>query len=169
MRSAILTTLAAAAIAAAALVSYADDAKKPERKPGPLPGKYAGEATCKKCHFKQSKTWKATGHAKAHEVLPAKYKDDASCVLCHATGAGQPGGFESSAKSAALAGVQCEMCHGPGADHSELAKANEAKKEEPAVKEKLRSLVSAEGGEACIRCHVMQSHGKHPDYEKETK
>jgi hypothetical protein len=155
-------SLAFAATVLAAVFAIADDA----RKPGPLPGKYAGEATCKKCHFKQDKTWKATGHAKAYEVLPAKYKDDANCTICHATGLGQPGGFVSAAATPAMGGVQCEMCHGPAADHAEFAKANEEKKTDPAVVEKLHSLVHKQGGDACVRCHVMQAHGKHPDYEK---
>lgn len=160
-RRTLLFPFAAAALLGTVLVTAAE-----EKKPGPLPGKYAGEATCKKCHFKQSKQWKTTKHAQAHEVLPAKYKDDATCVACHTTGAGQPGGFVNTATTAAMGGVQCEMCHGPSAEHAEFAKANEAKKEDPAIVAELKKKVQPAGGEACIRCHLAQAHGKHPDYEK---
>jgi hypothetical protein len=162
MWRALVGIVSAGTVALAAVLALAE-----ERKPGPLPGKYVGEGTCKKCHFKQDKTWKATAHAKAYEVLPPKYKDDATCVACHATGAGQPGGFESSAKTPELGGVQCEMCHGPGADHAEFAKANDAKKDDPAVKAKLIERIRPSGADACVRCHLAQAHGKHPDYEKQ--
>lgn len=154
----------AATLGLAGMFALAEDAKKPGP---PLPGKYAGEATCKKCHFKQDKTWKASPHAKAFEVLPAKYKDDGACTTCHTTGKGQPGGYESVAKTPALGGVQCEMCHGPAAEHAEVAQANEAKKDDADVKAKLRALVRPAGGEFCTGCHLMQAHQKHPEYEKE--
>jgi len=97
MQRLVIVALTVSVLIVALVLAHAEG--EGERKPGPLPGKHTGEATCKKCRFKQDKAWKTTAHAKAHEMLPAKYKDDAACTICHATGLGQPGGVESTAKT----------------------------------------------------------------------
>lgn len=140
--------------------SIAQD-KPPE---GDLPGDYVGEKTCRKCHFKEWKVWKDTGHAKGFTVLPDKYKTDASCLKCHATGHGQPGGFESMEKTPEHGAVACEGCHGPGKPHADFMRENEAKKDDAEVKKKGKSLI-VEQSPKCIRCHMQQSHRQHPDYE----
>lgn len=54
----------------------------------------------------------------AHGLDPAKdYTTDANCLPCHTTGYGEPGGFVSVAKTPKLVGIQCEVCHGPGAGY----------------------------------------------------
>lgn len=92
---------------------------------------YVGSDACKKCHFKQHKTWKAMKHAAAWEGLPEKYHDPAqvddkgrACVSCHVTGYGEAdrGGYVDPETSAHLLGVGCEACHGPGSGHVELGK-----------------------------------------------
>jgi len=100
----------------------------PERLPeDPTAGStYVGAKLCKKCHFKQHRTWKSMKHAGAYEVLPEKYRDPAevdekgrACISCHTTGFGDTdaGGFIDGEQSEHLAGVQCESCHGPGSQH----------------------------------------------------
>jgi len=91
---------------------------------------YVGASRCRPCHFLQTKSWEQTKMAKAFELLkpgiaadakrahkldPNKdYTHDSSCLPCHTTGYGKPGGFESIEKTPGLAGIQCEVCHGPG-------------------------------------------------------
>ncbi len=94
---------------------------------------YVGVKKCRPCHLSQFKSWEQTKMAKAFELLkpgmaaeakraqkldPDKdYTADPNCVTCHVTGFGQPGGFVSVAKTPDLAGVTCEVCHGPGAGY----------------------------------------------------
>ena len=99
---------------------------------------YVSNAKCKMCHMVEYKSWLATPHAQAlatlhsasaeqvHEFgekLGAKVSgpcDKAeACLSCHVTGHGQPGGYPGadSLKAAALSGVTCESCHGPGSKH----------------------------------------------------
>ena len=89
---------------------------------------YIGAKACKKCHFKQHKTWKKMKHAKAWESLPAKFQNMTEkdpegrlCISCHVTGFGEKdrGGFDTIEASQHLLGVQCESCHGPGSKHKE--------------------------------------------------
>lgn len=91
---------------------------------------YVGSQGCKKCHVKQYKTWTETKMANAFELLkanvrseekkaagldPAKdYTADTTCVPCHTTGYGKPGGFVSLEETPEMAGIGCEVCHGPG-------------------------------------------------------
>jgi nitrate/TMAO reductase-like tetraheme cytochrome c subunit len=133
---------------------------------GPLQGRYAGEQTCRRCHFAHHKSWNDTAHADAFQILPTKYKNDATCTSCHATGQGQPGGFASLEKTPAMASVQCEACHGPAAEHAAYAKEHEKDRDVPAVK----SILIGDHlppERQCIRCHLPQRHGNHPAYEKE--
>ena len=91
---------------------------------------YVGSAKCRICHLQQYRSWQQTRMAQAYELLKpgvatdAKrahkldadkdYTHDSSCLPCHTTGYGKPGGFESIEKTPGLAGIQCEVCHGPG-------------------------------------------------------
>lgn len=79
---------------------------------------YTGEAVCAGCHPLQSDFWKSTRHAKAYNTLVAKNSHrDIECVRCHTTGYGTPGGFRLGTEYSWLVNVQCEACHGPGANH----------------------------------------------------
>ena len=89
-----------------------------------------GARKCKACHLKEYNSWAETKMAKSFDDLrpgdrveaktkakldPNKdYTTDATCLACHTTGYGKPGGFVDMATTPDLAGVQCEMCHGPG-------------------------------------------------------
>ncbi len=96
-----------------------------------------GAEACSRCHAEQYADWLTTPHARAFESLGPAEREDPACVGCHSTSA-RPAGH----------GVQCESCHGPGADYypdfvmrdSQLAKA---------------LGLRAGGDEAtCRRCHT---------------
>jgi len=73
---------------------------------------YVGAEKCKMCHKVQYASWLETTHAKATD--DAKGSTDpafeAKCLGCHATNSDE-----------ALAGVQCEACHGAGADFKKMS------------------------------------------------
>jgi hypothetical protein len=108
---------------------------------------YVSNSKCKTCHLTEYKSWQTTPHAKALDVLKTadsakvasmaaalgvKLSGPASeapeCLNCHVTGHGLAGGYPAadSVKTAALSGVTCEGCHGPGSKH--VAAAKEVKK-----------------------------------------
>jgi len=83
------------------------------------PPRFAGADTCKKCHAGSHEEWATTAHAGALGTLKAVGMDkNASCLPCHTVGFGVSTGFIDEAKTPQLAGVQCENCHGAGADHA---------------------------------------------------
>ena len=140
---------------------------------------YLSQRGCKKCHFKQAKSWKKTVHAKAMESLkpgvhaeakkaanldPEKdYTTDPKCLKCHVTGYGEPGGYpeykaewSDAEKKLAKnnAGVGCESCHGPGSEYSPYKKDNEAYKTADVQKLGLWTPMKAEN---CTSCHNKES------------
>ncbi len=115
---------------------------------------YVSGAKCKMCH-KIAKggevwqMWEATGHATAFGSLDAEKgeTEDPSCLKCHSTGYGD-GGYEPGQEDVDFTGVQCEACHGGGADY----KISHSKEEG-------REMAYAEQGlvkpneETCLQCH----------------
>lgn len=85
---------------------------------GPAP-KYAGSQVCLECHENTHHAVMDTRHTQAFETL-RKYGEDknASCLPCHTVGFALPTGFSDEFKTPHLRGVQCESCHGPGANHA---------------------------------------------------
>ena len=82
------------------------------------PGEFVGSAACASCHQNEHKLWSESGHARAFATLEGKREaKNADCLRCHTTGWKQPTGFPTG--GAALAGVGCESCHGPGKKHVE--------------------------------------------------
>jgi hypothetical protein len=73
---------------------------------------YVGADKCKMCHKVQYNSWLETSHAKALDAAKASTDPafGAECLGCHATN-----------KDEALAGVQCEACHGPGSDYKKMS------------------------------------------------
>ena len=111
--------------------------------------KYAGVANCKGCHDDniggdQYEGWSETGHGKdftpggsrpAVNTYGADPDMMGSCGFCHVVGLGdtESGGFDPDEPWASdtptadqevgnvnLIGIQCESCHGPGSEHSEI-------------------------------------------------
>ena len=77
---------------------------------------YAGVVSCAKCHGDQYLRWSASSHARASDLLtPRQFEFEANCLNCHSTGRRGPAAGSSDLPG--LQNVQCEQCHGPGAEH----------------------------------------------------
>lgn len=145
---------------------------------------YVGSAKCKMCHMAEYKAWSDSAHAKAFANLKSadakavaavagKLKvelkgaaaDSADCVKCHVTGYKLPGGYPAAddVKTAAVAAVGCESCHGPGNLHLTAPKA-----------EKKKFINKAVSAKMCTQCHIpalspefkydeMMKKGVHPN------
>ncbi len=78
---------------------------------------YVGSETCQSCHAKEHALWSESPHARALQTLESKgAAENSECQSCHTTGFGEPTGWPAGA---ALGGVGCESCHGPGGRHAE--------------------------------------------------
>lgn len=131
---------------------------------------YVGALQCKGCHIDQYKSWEQTSMAKSFESLipgvktdakkkvgldPDKdYTADKNCLRCHTTGYGKSGGFKTLAETPALVNVQCEACHGPGADFKEVMKNRDFKSSEAAA---AGLVVPDEKFNNCMECHGKDS------------
>jgi len=100
MRKQILWIAIVLAVVAVSFSAYAGDHE------------YVGAAKCKMCHKVQYASWEGTNHAKATETAKASTDREfgADCLKCHATNASED-----------FAGVQCEACHGAGADFKKMS------------------------------------------------
>ena len=105
---------------------------------------YIGAEKCKMCHKVQYDSWAQTKHAKATESAKAskEWKFEAACLTCHATN-----------KDEAMAGVQCEACHGAGSDYKTLSVMKDL------AKAKAAGLV-VPTQETCNGCHDGKDHHK---------
>ena len=104
--------------------------------------------TCGTCHVEAFQIWESSAHAHAIDILVRERKEfDTQCVICHVTGSGQPGGFEDLYRTAHLANVQCEACHGQGREHSQ----------QPTVV-RMEPL----GPNSCVTCH---NRSNSPEFE----
>lgn len=133
--------------------------------------KYVGVAKCKMCHSTekigaQYKIWEASKHAQAYAdlasdtakaVAKALGIDDPQkspkCLKCHETGYGEPTSmFEASFDP--TQGVQCESCHGAGADYWKMAtmKGIYAKTIDAAS---VGLVLPTE--DVCVKCHNQES------------
>lgn len=105
---------------------------------------------CGFCHPTVHEEWQNTKHATALETLEAIGQDTNSfCVGCHVVGFNEEGGFVSRETTNALAGVQCESCHGAGSPH--VSNIMDPDKYPPASLE----MVSAD---ICGKCHKFVHH-----------
>ena len=124
-------------------------AQKPTPRPlSPLAAGYRGAETCRRCHGNTYLLWAGTPHAAAYRTLhKEKRTGDAACLTCHTTSVpGKPA-------STVLAGVQCEACHGPYADHDQRYIRGRQK----AFQTDWKTL--------CVRCHDPANS---PDFDLET-
>jgi hypothetical protein len=111
---------------------------------------YIGAQKCKMCHRLQYESWAETPHAKATEVAQnaTDRKFEAACLDCHATN-----------KDAAMAGVQCEACHGPGSEYKSLS----------IMKDKDKAIAAGlilPTQETCNKCHDGADHHKKVTFTK---
>ena len=106
---------------------------------------YEGSRTgCRRCHLKQYRSWEKTTHATAFETLPEENRSDPDCVTCHVTGFGEATGFTS------IAGVGCEVCHGPGSLYTD--------KETMASREaSVAAGLIVPDEKTCLACHNDES------------
>lgn len=112
---------------------------------------FVGVKKCKICHKKDGTHpgWEATPHAGAFDKLPDDKKADKVCLACHSTGV--------TAKEVLLEGVQCEACHGAGADY----------KKKKVMEDREASVAAGMNipdEKTCLKCHGAE---KYPDGHKE--
>lgn len=113
---------------------------------------YVGAKKCKMCHKVQFASWEQTTHAKALDAAKGSADpvyDAAKCAACHATN-----------NDEAMAGVQCEACHGPGADFKKMSIMKDREKAEA------NGLVIPTQ-ETCNGCHKDDGHSKTVDIAAE--
>jgi hypothetical protein len=105
---------------------------------------YVGADKCKMCHKVQYNSWLETTHAKATDAAKASTDPafEAKCLACHATNSDE-----------AMAGVQCEACHGPGADFKKMSI---MKDKDAAIANGLIIPTQA----TCDGCHKDNGHSK---------
>jgi YD repeat-containing protein len=140
--------------------------------PPPAEGGYIGAQSCKVCHNTAEKerrwdTWMNTKHADALETLKsaasaeiAKAKglskpawEAPECLKCHVTA-------YDTAKAAAPAridfadAVQCETCHGPGAQHVRDAQLGWVEKKEAID---ISAHIDYPDKSNCLQCHNTDS------------
>jgi hypothetical protein len=109
-------------------------------------GPYVGVEQCIRCHAAFVESWQKTEHANAWKTLEKAGKtQDPECTRCHSVGFGENGGFHSIGTTPSLAGVQCEVCHGPGESH---------------LREGYGPMREI-GESTCLHCHVP---GHSPDF-----
>jgi YVTN family beta-propeller protein len=143
------------------------------------PFKFTGVMACATCHAGpkfnfQFSQWRMSRHARAYAELATERgwemaqaegvtgdpQKAEQCLKCHATGAG----IEATSLLAGFHltdGVQCESCHGPGADYSPEA----VMLDRAAARAKGLREVNAQ---TCVPCHE-KAHGKTFDYEMAVK
>jgi len=169
----------------AILSSAANTTPDPVQDAKPGESLYVGSKACKKCHGDQHKSWKKTKMATVFDVLKpgereeAKvkagldpkmdYTKDGTCLPCHTTGYGQPGGYaippegdspeakKAQKAAAAMEGVQCEACHGPGVPAVAYKKNDEQYKWPEAEKAGALSGMHFPTMETCKDCHNHES------------
>jgi hypothetical protein len=142
--------------------------------------RFVGSKKCKMCHMKEWKSWSETKMANAFDVLkpgeraeakkaagldPDKdYTKDEECISCHVTGYGQEGGFTDIESTPDLAGVGCEMCHGPGGTYLEPQYMSLKNKEYKKADLLAVGMVDQITEQQCVGCHNADSPFVGDDY-----
>ena len=118
---------------------------------GPAPV-YAGSQACAECHQGVHASVLTTPHTQAFAALTAIGQgSNPACLPCHTVGYRLPTGFLSQKLTPQLAGVQCENCHGPAANHA-------ANAEDISVRPRVEVAAAVCGG-----CHTGP---QQPTYEE---
>ncbi|MDP2344779.1 MAG: multiheme c-type cytochrome [Deltaproteobacteria bacterium] len=100
---------------------------------------YVGAERCKSCHLAEYAAWEQSPHAKAFAVLSTKEQADPRCQQCHT--------LVPNDTQQALAGVQCESCHGAGRHYMSEWVMRDAELAS------LLNLVAKVDATTCVRCH----------------
>jgi hypothetical protein len=104
---------------------------------------FVGAERCKSCHAAEFAAWESSPHARALQSLPPADQKNPRCLACHTT---VPDDVQ-----VALAGVQCESCHGPGRLYSPPWVMRD-----PVLSRQL-NLVAKVDAAVCARCHTDAS------------
>ena len=111
---------------------------------------YLGLGACLRCHQEDFEIYTRTAHARAYSTLSHMYQQrDSHCIGCHSTGFGEKGGYDGIRHIGSpidLVDVQCEACHGPGAEHSRDGD------------------YASRAVESCTQCHTKE---QDPDFDFE--
>ena len=109
---------------------------------------YIGSMACKECHpeeyanfmtyAKKSISFQSIEKQMKH-LTPEEIRQ---CYPCHTTGYGKSGGFVSLEETPHLKNAGCEVCHGPGAQHSRTS--------DPA------DIISNMSKKDCEVCHISE-------------
>ncbi len=137
------------------------------------PREYAGSKKCRICHNAPSKgkmydIWLKSNHAHAHETLLSKEAKEAGeklgieapeksgeCLRCHATAYGHTK-KPVTKKVKVEEGVNCESCHGPGNDYSNLT----------IMKDREKAIAAGmiyPAKNTCTQCHNTESPTWNPE------
>jgi hypothetical protein len=135
---------------------------------------YVGQSQCKVCHNSakeggQWDTWKATGHARAFEILKSEAAQKVAaergldkpaheapeCLRCHVTGY-DVAAAAAPAKIKPEEGVQCESCHGPSSEHLKDARVIKFSPEKIAEIDIMANKVHPDAS-LCAGCHNPDS------------
>jgi len=104
-------------------------------------GSYVGAGRCAACHASEFAQWKSTPHASAFKTLLDRHRNfQPRCVACHVVAFGASQGYRLGDPETALANVQCEVCHGPGAAHARLPSFANIRRQVPV--------------QVCLACHT---------------
>lgn len=111
---------------------------------------FIGAKKCKMCHKQQYASWEKTKMAKALDLLKPEEQKDPKCAPCHMTG--------TSVKGVLLEGVQCEACHGAGADYK---KKKIMKDKKLAMENGLMEVTE----EVCLKCHIKEGNPNYKEFD----
>jgi len=124
---------------------------------------YESPQRCRECHEAEYAAWSQTTHASAtfssnFQVLLQQTAQPGECFACHTTG------YNTSSGQFILAGVTCEVCHGPyrpnHPDQSMMSIATSATLCGGCHTETLAAWQSSRHGQAnitCIDCHEVHT------------
>ncbi len=116
--------------------------------------RYAGASRCARCHLPIYRHWKSTAHAHSFETLQRKGNHhDPACLRCHVTGFRSQYGYLGEKRTPDLAGVGCEVCHGPSARHANHDNPNQLPP----------SPANPSPQRICLECHTWE-HCGHFDF-----